>query len=204
MTGQAAAETVTIVQDPVNTTEQDVTGGGFGLINISGAELIRYTGAGANDTLRVNTGNGNDTVRVEGGNSFDLVTSNSLPAIEYTGLNTFVLDAIFGIDTATFATHNLNGALDANYQVETSGGDTLIIEGADAINDSFTLSNPVGANFLAVVDNTAAGAAITVTNTSALSQVGLLRMNTLGGNDTVNVFVSPNELVSVPTSGSCT
>ena len=200
----AVADSVIIAPDAANPTEQDVTGLG-GTINVSGVELMRYTGVGGpvNDTLTVRTGNLNDTARVSGsatGINLDEVTSSSLPTIQYTGLSTFVLDVFIGLDSATFNTGTLVGALPANYQVITSAGDELIIEGFNSgvlVNDVFTVTNPTGASTVAVTHNNADAGAVTVTNTNAAGP-GLLRVNGLGGNDSVTVNIGVDGLIATP------
>jgi hypothetical protein len=196
LAGQAAtAETVTIAPDATNPTEQDINGVVTSIV-ASGVELIRYTGIGGDDTLTVATGAGDDTARVEGGNSRDVVTSSSLPRIEFSGLNTFVLDILDGIDTATFATGNLNGAIRSNYHVVTTPGDTLVIDGFDTaapgLGDVFNVTNPLGGlgDHLAVTHVNSANGPVTVTNTQAGAPVGRLQINTFGGDDTVNVDVN--------------
>jgi len=191
-----AIEAVTIAPSLTEATHQTIAGLG-GNITTSGVEVIRYTGTGVNDTLTVDTGTGDDTVRVQGGNSRDVVTSNSLPQIEFTGLNTFLLNIQFGHDVATFATANLGGATGANYQVLSSTGDTLIVEGLDSGigTDSFTVTNPAGSPTAAVTDNIFG---VTVTELGTIGGFGRLQLNTLGGDDTVTVNVGATDVVGVP------
>ena len=189
----ATVESVLIAPSAADTTKQLITGLG-GPITSSGVEVIRYTGVSADDTLTVETGPGDDTVRVQGGTTRDVVTSNGLPQIEFSGLNTFVLDILNGLDTATFATGDLNGAVRTNYQVVTTPGDTLVIEGFDSANpalgDNFTVTNPAGGDHLAVTHVNSAFGLVTVTNTQAAAAVGRLQINGLGPDDSVTVDVN--------------
>ncbi|MBW8885799.1 MAG: hypothetical protein JF612_13700, partial [Planctomycetia bacterium] len=144
----------------------------------------------------MNTGNADDTAHVSGGIGFDEVTSSSLPKIQFTGLNTFVLDVLNGLDTAIFDTGDLNGAVRSNYQVVTTPGDTLVINGFDSafpgLGDNFVVTNPNGGlgDFLAVTHVNSSFGPVTVTNTSAGAPVGRLQINGLGGDDRVTVDVS--------------
>ena len=187
----AAAEAVTIAPDSANPTEQDVTGLG-GLINVSGTELIRYTGAGGNDTLVVNPGNGGHNVRVEDTeDSRDLVISDSLPLIEFTGLNIFRVESTSGgADTVTFRLGDLAGATLAGYQVDLSSTDTLVVETIDSRDDDVAVVNPAGAGQVAV----------TFFNTVTEINGGLLglRLETLGGDDTATVDVGVDGPITTP------
>ena len=212
LTGRTGvADSVTIIPDAANPTEQDVTGLGA-VINVSGVELIRYTGTlsvagGTDDTLTVNPGSGDDLVRVEssvGGGAVDVVTTATLPKIQFTGLNTIIIDA-FGSDTVTFKTELLGGALPGNYRMLASILDTLIIEGSDgALAENFIVTNPTGADTVAVTDTFAAfEAGVTVTAVDTGTPLGRLQLNTLGGDDTVTVDVTDeagaaNGIISVP------
>ena len=121
------------------------------------------------------------------------VTSNALPTVEFSGWNTFVLAVGSGADTATFATANLFGA--QNYQVVTGFADTLVIEGTSTAGEQFRVTNPPGAPVVAVTDLIFAR---TITDTSTL--LGLLLINTLGGDDLVAVDVnSPaSDVIGIP------
>ena len=69
---------------PTNSANQDIAG--FGTrIDAGGFELVTFTGQDAADTLSVQLGAGDNTARVERGSSADLVTSDSLPAVEFSG-----------------------------------------------------------------------------------------------------------------------
>lgn len=188
------AETVTIRPDSTNSTEQDIIG--FGApIDVSGVELITYTGSpdgvgSPDDTLTVDPGAGDDTVRVTSGAPSlltDMMTSNSLPVIEFTGLNAFVVDANSsgGADVVTFLTRALHGALPGNYGIIGGSFDTLVIEGADGAADNYQVTNPPGPGSVAVVDLSSQNPNVTVSDTAGL--LGRLQINSLGGDDLVNV-----------------
>jgi len=130
--------------------EQSITGLGAP-INVSGIELIRYLGAGTDDTLTVDPGAGDNAMRVEAGvGAFDRVISDSLPQIEFSGLSQFVADVdpagANGTDVVTFATWFLAGATPANYNMIGGATDTLVIEGVDGTADDFTVTNPLVLN----------------------------------------------------------
>src|SRR5678810_213933 len=75
--------------------------------------------------------------------------------------DSFRLDQFLGIDTATFALGQLSGA--ANYEVQSSDGDTVVVEGFDGgFVDEFTL-------------------------TETASTAARLELRTFGGNDRVIV-----------------
>ena len=191
------AETVTIAPDATNPTEQDVTGLGAS-IDVSGVELIRYTGDGGDDTLRVVPGAGDHAVRVDNGPEplTDRVTSDALPEIHFTDLLNFVVDedSQIGNIVATFVTGSLAGAI--NYQTILDGEDTLVIEGSDGAADNFRVSHPVGVPVVAVTD-VASGVTVTDLGTGVPSPLGRLQINTLGGDDMVTVDNSTG-LINVP------
>ncbi|MCI0360198.1 MAG: hypothetical protein L0211_17105 [Planctomycetaceae bacterium] len=201
------AESVTISPDFNNPLgEQDVQGLGAPL-EVSGFELIRYTGAlsaaGApDDTLRLFPGNQDDVMRVShAAGSFDHVTSNVLPDIEFGELETFQIDmGGIGALQARFQTRFLGGALAANYQVVNSFfEDTLVIEGLDGgggvpANDSFTVTHPTGAD-VAIVDN---GPGVTVTDVTGGDTLGRLVLETRGGDDEVTVNIGGTLPIAVP------
>src|SRR5439155_2862777 len=148
-----------------------------------------------------------DHTRVEGssgGTAVDMVTTASLPKIEFTGLNTIIINA-FGEDVVTFKTELLGGALPGNYKMLASILDTLIIEGSDgALAENFIVTNPTGADTVAVTDTFAAfGAGVIVTAVDTGTPLGRLQLNTQGGDDTVTVDVTDeagaaNGIISVP------
>lgn len=183
------AQNVSISPSASDATKQTVTGLA-GSISVSGTEVIRFTGSGGDDTLNVFTGSGDDTVRVQRGNNFDQVISNSLPLVEYTGLNTFVVDLGAGTDQVTFATHFLAGALAGNYRVASGSADTLIIEGRNGGDDNYTVAK--GPSVVSVVDNSTG---VTVQDNTGF--LGRLQINTLGGDDSVTVN-SAGGAVTVP------
>ncbi|NLX97024.1 MAG: hypothetical protein GXY83_12690, partial [Rhodopirellula sp.] len=202
----AVAQTVIISPDNSNPDETDIVGyAGLATINARGYELIRYTGADTDDTLAVALGDGNDDARVEDAEQWvDRVISSSLPVIEYTGLDTFVLDMTLGLDTATFATGALFGALPGNYEVAGTLGDVLTIEGfagataSGSLNDNIRVTNPA-AGLVAVTHVNADSGPLTVTVTTG--SVGQVQVLGLGGDDSVTVDVdsaTPSDLVSVP------
>jgi len=154
-----------------------------------GIELIRYDGLDADDELTVDTGVGDNTARVERGSGVDLVTSDSLPDIEFDAVNTFVLDLNAGNDTGTFVTGSLSGA--TTYDVLADGADTLVIEGADGAADDYAVTNPVVGS-VAVSD--AFGVLVTVISDG----LGRLQVNTLGGDDTLTVDVNGAALIDTP------
>ena len=133
-------------------------------------QVITYTGVGTDDTLTVELGPGSDEARVESADTVarDRVISSSLPLIEFEGLDTFVLDMFFGLDTATFATGDLGGALPGNYHVESTLGDVLTIEGfagataSGTLDDVITVTNPVAGD-VAVTHVNADNGPVTVT-----------------------------------------
>ncbi len=199
LTGAAAAvESVTISPDAANPTEQDVTGLG-GTINVSGVELLRYTGADTDDTLTVELGDGDNTAHIERGDNADQVISDSLSPIEFSGLSTFVIASGDGADVVTFKTHDLAGALPGNYRFFSGSATTLVIEGEDGATsdaaDDFLVTNPTGVALVAVKDQ---NSGVTVTG-GTTGFLGRLQINTLGRDDTVTVDVSaPSDVISVP------
>ncbi len=187
----ATVENVTIAPDATNPDDQDITGLGAS-IDVTGIELIRYSGADTDDSLTVDPGQGDNQVRVEAAAppGSDLVTSDSLPDIEFTGLENFVVDASSqGSDVVAFKTWFLQGAMSGNYQMIGGGVDTLVIEGSDGANngdDRFRVTNAsaaLPAGPVAITDGNGMG--VTVTATGPMQ--GRLQINTLGGDDTVTV-----------------
>jgi predicted AlkP superfamily pyrophosphatase or phosphodiesterase/Ca2+-binding RTX toxin-like protein len=191
--GAAITEVVSIAPDTTDPDDQDIVGLGT-RIDVTGIELLRYAGAGSDDTLTVNPGSGDNVVRVEAAHpaSWDGVTSDSLPVIEFTALKTFAVDAAVngGADVVTFATRALGGAVPGNYQLAGGATDTLVIEGADGMADLYTATNPAGTPSVAVSDGT-----VTVTETAGT--LGRLQVNTLGGDDQLDVNNSTG-LITLP------
>jgi hypothetical protein len=179
LTADAAANAVAISQVPGASDDQWIAGLGAGLITSNGVELITLTGTG-NDTLNVLLGAGDDTARVARGDGADVVTSSSLPAIEFTGLDGMTVTGEAGSDEVTFATWNLAGAVNTNYAAVLGAVDTLVIEGADGAADAYTLTEPAAGQ---VQVDDANGTNVRVTGTG----MGRVQMNTLGGDDAVTV-----------------
>ena len=97
------AQTVAVRPDAIESDDQDVAG--FGTeIDAIGVELISYTGAGTDDRLNVELGSGDNVARVGRGVGADLVTSDSLPNIEFAGLQFFQILGQAGNDVVTFNT----------------------------------------------------------------------------------------------------
>ena len=103
----AGAQIVGITQDFVNSDEQDITGVGT-LIDVQGIELIGLIGGGGDDALEANLGAGDNTATVERADVLafptDLLTSDSLPNIEFTDLDRFRAIGGSGSDVVTFKT----------------------------------------------------------------------------------------------------
>jgi Ca2+-binding RTX toxin-like protein len=204
--GGGSAETVTIRPDAVNSDDQDVVGlrpVATDTIDVTGIELIAYTGQDTNDTLVVELGGGNDTARVDRGHpvNTDLVTSSSLPNVEFSAVNRFRVNAASGSgsDVVTFATRFLAGATAVNYEFDGGAEDTLAIEGVDgstaAGNDNFRVTNAGGAGPVRVTDTMPA---VDVAVTAINAATGRLQINTLGGDDLVVVSVAGTALIGVP------
>ena len=200
LTGAAATvENVRIIPNSANPTQQNVTGLGA-LITVSGVEVIRYTGAGDDDKLTVDTGPQDNTVKINGSiapGGVDQVQSDSLPMIQFAGLDTFVLDPGSGMDVVTFVTAGLGGAKPANYQMDSGYADVLIIQGQDGAgskDDSYLVTKPVVGS-VAILDGNSAIVGVTVTETTGA--LARLEIDTLGGDDLVAVDVSSG-LIRVP------
>ncbi len=190
-TTPAVAETVTVAPDATNSDDQDVTGLGA-QIDVTGIELITYTGRDTDDTLIVNPGDGDNEVFVrQGHGGADIVSSDSLPDIEYDDLQTFrVREGIgsFDRDIVTFVLSFLGGA--NNYETDLGGADRLIVEGS-AAPDTLTVTNPA-AGSVAVTHNLGN----TVTD---LGTAGVLEIRSLGGDDTITVDVdAPSDVITGP------
>ncbi|MDD4891110.1 MAG: hypothetical protein PHU85_14405, partial [Phycisphaerae bacterium] len=198
LTGAAATvETVAVAPSGSNNTQQTVTGLTGGTLTVSGVETIRYTGAGADDTLTVALGAGDDTAVLQGGTfAGDVVESSSLPNVEFTGVATFVLDTVEGNDVVTVRPQYLVGATAANYQTTASSSAryTLVVDGVEGGSDSFTVTNPAGAPTVAV--------ALGGRTVTAISAAGLNRLVIagLGGDDSasINVDTATSDVIPVP------
>ncbi len=181
-TPAGGAETITIAPDAAQPDDQDISGLGA-VIHSTGFELVRFVGDGADDTLTVDPGNGDNSLLVEAAHPgpWDQVTSDSLPQVDFLGMENFVVDADGqGSDVVTFKTWFLQGAGAANYLMTGNAVDTLVIEGSDGASDAYTVTQPGG---VAVTDANGPGVVVTET-TGAL---GHLVINTLGGDDSVTV-----------------
>ena len=154
LTGKAAtAESMTVTPSATDPAEQTITGLGgaaYQTIMTSNIGLITYTGVGNDDTFTVNTGTGDDTATVTKAPvaSTNLVTSSSLPNVEFSAVNTFVLNIGAGTNTATFDTTFLSGAVAANYQVVAGAADSLVIQGASAQSTPSLPASPPQARWL--------------------------------------------------------
>ena len=124
------AQIVAIRPDAIESDDQDIQGFGTD-IDAVGIELITYTGDGVDDRLNVELGDGDNVARVTRGVNSDLVTSDSLPNIEFEGLNFFRVIGQAGSDVVTFVTWELGGAVNTNYEFDGGANDSLIIEGTD-------------------------------------------------------------------------
>ena len=112
---RCAAQVVAIRPNAIESDDQDVQGFGS-LLTATGIELITYTGADMNDRLNVELGGGDNVVRVSRGVGADQVTSNSLPKVEFAGLQFFQVVGQAGNDVVTFNTWFLSGAVNTNYE----------------------------------------------------------------------------------------
>ncbi len=198
----ATAADVLITPDILNVTQQDIIGLAGPEILTTGMTLINYLGGlsslGApEDTLTVDKGPKDGFITVVGSQAAaddDLVTSSSLPPIDFGNLNTFIADTDGGTNTVTFQTSFLTGALPANYQVEANPSDTLVIEGQQGANDNYTVSKPA-AGSAAILDNNSSNKGVTVTETTG--NLGRLQIDTQGANNLVTVD-STNESTNGP------
>ncbi len=201
-----AAQTVAILPDPVDPTQQDVTGYSANAtpIDVTGFELITYTGAGRNDTLTVTPNTDDDEIRIENQSvttATASVTSQTLPEIHFTGLNVFNADSAIappnaGALEATFVTRNLDPA--TAYIFNGNSEDALIIEGADSFPDNYVVSNAfalgaTGAATLITDMSTAPGPVVAVANGfTGLAPLptftpGEIRLHTKAGDDIVTI-----------------
>ncbi|MGE0755391.1 MAG: beta strand repeat-containing protein, partial [Pirellulaceae bacterium] len=208
LTGAAGvAEAAVIRPDAAIPSEQDIVGFGVATIDVTGVELITVTAQAADgDSLNVELGDGDNRARVERGSDVgtlnaDLVTSDSLPAIQFAGESRFRITAGpgngAGADVVTFATWFLAGATNTNYEFDGGVSDLLIIEGVDSAlggNDDFTVSNPAGANPFAISDLHGTTPTVTVVNAT----LGRVQINALGGDDEVIINLAGLDLVTIP------
>jgi hypothetical protein len=211
LTGVTGTVENVIVRQAAQPDDQVVEGLGAD-IDATGIELIRFTGVATDpDTLTVQLGAGDNTARVQAGQAgvWDQVTSDSLPQIDFRGLDAFTVDATTngGSDVVTFKTWNLLGASAANYRLTGGGTDTLVIEGTDGAgvgNDRFFVTDPDGAGTTSVrIEDTrgsnTTGVATNVVVTETSGGLGRLQINTLGGDDWVTVDASGADgTISVP------
>ncbi|MEM6779013.1 MAG: Ig-like domain-containing protein [Planctomycetota bacterium] len=184
----AVTEAAVVFPDNDVPTDQDITGLGAP-IDVTGFEHINFTGQLAdNDQLLVRLGAGDNTATVTrgsdlGGDNADLITSDSLPPIQFTGQDTFTIDGQGGANEVTVQTWSLAGATNTNYRVAGGGLDTLIIEGNDARDDDYDVTSPA-ADQVSITDNF--GTNVTVTTFPA-ALPGAIVINTLGGDDLVEL-----------------
>lgn len=166
----------------------------YATIEVTGIGFITYAGVNADDALIVDPGSGDNAVRVERGTNGDWVVSDSLPRIEFTGLKTFQVDVgdAAAADVVTFATGALGDALPTNYELAGGTTDTLVIEGVDGAADLYTVTNPADTT---TVTPSVAVSDRTVTETAGT--LGRLQVNTLGGDDQLDVDNSTG-LITLP------
>ncbi|MDP6717652.1 MAG: hypothetical protein QGF59_03315, partial [Pirellulaceae bacterium] len=186
----ATTESVNISPDAANSDDQDITGLGA-QIDVTGIELITYTGADADDMLEVELGPGAANARVQGRGNGDVVLSDSLPEIEYSGVDTFQLTA-GSQSVVTFVLHVLSGA--STYQVSSPlDATTLAVEGVDSEGDNLQITTDGTA--ISVADLIAG---IAVTAIDFTDGFDAIRVNALGGDDTLTVDVDGTPLVDIP------
>ena len=194
----AAATDVGITPDANDSDDQLVSGVFTSNITLSGVERIHYDG-NSGETLTVDPGLGDNEVTVQRSNdtAADLVTSDSLPDIEFEGVQTFLVDASSaGGDVVTFVTWFLNGATSTNYQMSGVGTDTLVIQGVDGSrggDDDFLVTKPATGP-VAVTDTNGTNVTVTAIN----EMLGRLQINTLGGDDTVTIDVDGTNVIPTP------
>jgi hypothetical protein len=193
------AETITIQPNAVDSHKQDILGLSSSL-TVSDVEVISYAGVpsglgAADDTLVVDPLFG-AALRVDSAPlaNVDRVISDSLPEIQFTGLQTFRA-SLHGTNayTATFVPTGLFGAM--AYEVAASGvSKSLVIEGDGGINQ-YTLTRPTPGS-VAVRDDSRG---ISITETSG--GLALLNILGLGGDDQVTVDVeglSGSDVIGAP------
>lgn len=205
----ALAQTVFILPDLVDPTQQDIFGYSANLtaIDVTGIELITYTGdpgaAGVRDDIFVVGPNGDDDqIRVSGQNAgiTARVTSLTLPEIHFTTTSAFFVDVGLGnggVVEGTFVTQNLDPATGYNFVGRSE--DILIIEGADSSPDNFVVSNGrnlgAGGGIVLVTDmSNGPGPVVAVAGGLAGAAApgffpGEVRLNTKAGDDVVTIDV---------------
>ena len=185
------------------------------LTDVSDFELIRFIGddlGGQNDFLTYDLGVGDHNIRVEDGPAltplftlYDRVTSTVLPIVEYGNMYSFsVLSAAYfgfdnGANEVTFATGGLIGS--EIYTTHLNELDTLIIEGESGSADHILLREPDGPGSPGTVEitdvNAPLGAVVITDVTLADGALGSVVINTLGGDDLIEVDAGGG-LIRVP------
>ena len=192
--GTGIAETVEIAPSTTDPDVVVVTRNGVSMEE-TGFEIIKVIETSDNDTLIVDPGLGDSVGKVEDSpqENTDRYVSNTLPEIQFTGLNIFRIDPSGdGTNVVTFATENLIGA--SNYETDLGTFDTLIIEGS-AKDDTYTVTNPGGAPIAAI--SHVGGATVT-------EIAGVLagwKSGTLGGDDTVSIVGTLPDVNSIKVDG---
>jgi hypothetical protein len=185
LTSAGPVTAVTIRPQAGSLTAGEIAGFGTPVIRFGEMQAVRYTGYGS-DTLIVDPGEGDHTVRVDNGPSenVDRVTSDTLPEIQFTGVDTFRVYQVTeteGSLAVTFVTSNLEGA--AQYETDLEPESVLVIEGREGLADDFSVAAPPG-SFVAVSDRVSG---VTVTDITAFAAVGRVVVQGLGGSDAVTV-----------------
>lgn len=183
------AESVQISPDTVDTDTTNVAGYAGVALEVRGYEDILYEGSAGDDDLVVELGLGVTTARVQNTTTSvtDEVVSNALPRVAFTGINSFELFGSNQPSDATFVMEALQGA--ANYLFRSRDEDTLTIEG-HAGPDDFTVS--LNAGLLQVSDGA------TTINTLNMLATDQLRIETLGGDDTLTIDIDGTALIDTP------
>jgi hypothetical protein len=174
-----------------DTTLTDTGSGHSVTINTTSAKVIHFSGVSQDDNLTVTTGQGDSTARIDNaaGVFTDEVRATDLqPVVEFDNIKTFTYqDAGIGTNVVTFATQNLSGANSWNASLDNL--DTLVIEGDDAINDNYAMTHPA-AGQVRITDGTPSPPVTVTLNTSGGAGPPAVRVNGLGGNDTLNINVN--------------
>ena len=147
---------------------------GFGTPNFSVAsvEQISYQGI-ATDNLTVNPGLGDNQVKLERGDTGqDLLTSDALPPIRFSSVAALTVDNLFGTDEFEVHPTNLSGATSYTFTGALPVDDVLRIVGTEAIDTVTSNADTVTFN----------GVLIT-----AGANLAELRIDTLGGNDSIDL-----------------
>ena len=192
LTGAPATnEMVTIQRNSANPTEQQVIGLGAP-ISVSGIELIGYTGVGGGDTLTIDLGDGFKTAMLQDSEpDYDRVVSSVLPATRFSALSTLVIDND-DVAILTVMTDDLDQA--ATFRIDGGNDETLIIQGNDADNDDFIVSND-GSGNVRIFDP---GEAVTITTVNIDGPNDRLVLRPEGQDDTVTIDVNGTGLIEVP------